>query len=206
MNNKIKTYVIGGGWDDNWVPNHIPVKKMEDADLVILTGGADISPDLYGDVKHSNTYTNPSRDEFEVYEAKKAMELGKHIIGICRGHQLLGALNGTKLIQDQHNPGQHNIHTYEGNIVKVNSIHHQAVYPFNLDKSKYKILAWTEGINKYHKNGKDEEMNPEVEVESIYFPETKCLGVQYHPEGYSIPKDGKKFSQELVLKFLNNEL
>ena len=50
------------------------------ADFLLLTGGADIG-------------MRPVRDEWEIYLYKRFRELGRPIIGICRGLQLMINLN-----------------------------------------------------------------------------------------------------------------
>jgi putative glutamine amidotransferase len=61
------------------------VDKLEDADLVVFTGGEDVSPRYYQDTKHPTTSCNPERDSYEIKKAYQAIELGKKLIGVCRG-------------------------------------------------------------------------------------------------------------------------
>lgn len=87
-----------------------------------------------------------------------------------------------KLIQDQPNPEYtHKIKTFDGKELVITSTHHQAMYPFDMDKKDYKIIAWTEGMLKHHEGGNKEELNPEKECEIVYYPSTNCLGIQGHP-------------------------
>ncbi len=187
---KRKIYVVGSGTSyASWMGGTL-VSTMEEANLVVFTGGQDVCPLVYNQTDiHPRTYYTIERDDYEIKAYNQALELGKKMIGICRGHQLLSALNGALLIQDQPNPGSHYMKTYDGKKFTINSLHHQAVYPFNLPKEKYMILGYTEDLLDYHENGKKEEMYPEVEVEAIYFPETKCLGIQCHPEMMSAWND-----------------
>jgi len=180
---ELKIYVVGSNTQyANWMGGTI-VHTMEQADLVVFTGGSDIHPSIYGEnFIHKKTFSAPERDNMEIKAYYKALELDKFMIGICRGHQLLSALNGAKLIQDQYHPTEHIVKTYAGTEILINSFHHQAVYPFDLPDDNYSILAWSEDLSPHHHNGLHEEMNPSVEVEAIYFPETKCLGIQCHPE------------------------
>ena len=159
------------------------VNNMEDANLVVFTGGQDVCPLVYNQTDiHPRTYYTLERDDREINAYNEALKAGKKMIGICRGHQLLSALNGALLIQDQPNPGNHYVYTHDSRKFLINSLHHQAVYPFNLPKENYSILGYTKNMLNYHENGKKEEMNPPVEIEMIYFPKTNCLGIQCHPE------------------------
>jgi putative glutamine amidotransferase len=178
-----KIYVVGGSTGyASWMRGHL-VSTIEEANLVVFTGGQDVCPLVYNQTDiHPKTYYTLERDNYEILAYNKALKLGKKMIGICRGHQLLSVLNGTTLIQDQPNPGNHFMITYKGESILINSLHHQAVYPFDLPKEEYLILGYTNNILKHHHNGKSEEMHPKVEVEAIYFPKTNCLGIQCHPE------------------------
>lgn len=200
-----KIYVIGSSRSyANWMEG-ILVDKMEAADLVVLTGGEDINPFLYGEEKHPTTYFNPNRDAKEVSEYYKAKALKIPVIGICRGLQLITALNGGKLVQDQSNPGTHEMFTFDNRVIVTTSAHHQAAFPFLLPKDDYKILGWTENLLNRHLGAKGE-LNPPVEVEMIYFPKTKSLGIQGHPEW--LPKDHESidYFRNLLNSFLDGSL
>lgn len=199
-----KIFVVGSSSGyANWMEGKL-VQNMEQADLVVFTGGSDVYPGIYGEKSiHPKTNYFIERDDFEIKQYEKALNLGKKMIGICRGHQLLSALNGAKLIQDQPNPTIHSMKTHYGNEIFINSLHHQAVYPFNLPEENYHILGWTEKLLAHHQNGLQEEMNPPVEVEMIYFPKTQCLGIQCHPEMLLAVKS---MNNEITIKFFRNQL
>lgn len=185
-----RLYAIGGSHGyHNWMNSRL-VHRMEDADLVLLTGGEDVSPIIYGETHHESTYVNMERDEYELREWKRAQELGLHVIGICRGSQFSCAASGGKLVQDQGNPGYiHPMETYDGKVLPISSTHHQAQHPWNLPAADYRLLAWTRGVSPYHRGGRDEEMvikHPLAEgreVEIALYRKTRALAIQGHPEG-----------------------
>src|ERR1700744_3795301 len=109
-------------------------KIIEQADIVIFGGGADITPERYGEQPGKRTYCSPAKEKQEVEDFKIAQSLGKKCLGICRGLQLLCTLAGGKLIQHISNHGgcEHTIDTFDGNRVKVNSLHHQMVNPYSM--------------------------------------------------------------------------
>jgi gamma-glutamyl-gamma-aminobutyrate hydrolase PuuD len=109
----------------------IVVEEMELAEYVCFTGGADINPSLYGQTPHKTTRFLPNRDAFEVAEYRKARRLGKKILGICRGAQLMNALEGGSMFQHvNHHHGHHKIYDFDTKEYKtVNSIHHQMMMP-----------------------------------------------------------------------------
>lgn len=92
-------------------------------------------------------------------------------------------MNGGKLVQHQDNPlFIHNIKTYTDEDMLITSTHHQAAYPYNLKKDEYKILGWTTDISKFHQDGNQKELPLDKEVEIVYYPKTRCLGIQGHPK------------------------
>ncbi len=112
----------------------------QDAKLLVLPGGEDINPALYNEMPDYTRY-NEFRDYVEVGFLKQALSRGVKILGICRGHQLLNAYLGGKLIQDLYTEGIHHegVHTLEWLdstlekeicLPSVNSLHHQG---YNLD-------------------------------------------------------------------------
>lgn len=69
-------------------------------DILLLTGGGDPDPELYG--QQNNGSKNFSRErsvwEMELYKTARIME--KPVLGICLGMQLIGIAEGVPLIQD----------------------------------------------------------------------------------------------------------
>ena len=71
-----------------------------EADGVLLTGGSDINPDIYGAARHPKTEPGDiRRDTCEIRLTKKAIADRKPFLGICRGHQILTIATGGTLIQ-----------------------------------------------------------------------------------------------------------
>ncbi len=167
------------------------VKNMEDADIVQFTGGADIDPKFYNQHDHRTTSTSPYRDEEESAAYKKAQELSKFCAGVCRGGQLLNALNGGSMYQHVENHAMHGCHGMEdvetGEVIPVSSMHHQMMI---LGKKAKLLGKSTEMRSKYKRNmtelsDRAEErvdLGEALEVEACYYPETKSFCYQPHPE------------------------
>lgn len=122
------------------------VEDMADlCDGLLLSGGADVDPELYGETALNDTVKpDPARSDFEVPLMKAFMERKKPILGICRGSQLINVVLGGTLYQDLveqlgfvHMNGniRHPVTTEEGSVLRglfgetfrVNSTHHQSV-------------------------------------------------------------------------------
>lgn len=187
----LKVFVVGMSTSyANWFPR-ILVNTMEEANVVLFTGGEDINPELYGEQEAYQTYFSPGRDAREVEAYKKALSLGKNMWGTCRGLQLFCAMNGGKLVQHLSHGGQHKIELNDGGSLIVNSLHHQLCYPWNLPSDEYELIGWANELSPMHLGGDSGPMdfpkhafkdNRIMEPEILFFPKTKCLGVQFHPE------------------------
>jgi putative glutamine amidotransferase len=69
-------------------------------DAIVLTGGADIDPALYGEEPHPETYgIDSARDETDLSLARRAVETRTPALCICRGIQVLNVALGGTLIQ-----------------------------------------------------------------------------------------------------------
>jgi gamma-glutamyl-gamma-aminobutyrate hydrolase PuuD len=147
------------GWDVRDDP--------QEADFLCFTGGADVSPDLYGEVNVGLSYTDPARDtrETALYNAFKG---AKRFIGICRGGQFLNVMNGGKMVQDipGHRMGrQSSWIAFMESLVSVNlhEDHHQGIVPAETGQ----VFAWSKKDNV---------------CEGVWYPETRSFCFQPHPE------------------------
>ena len=71
-----------------------------DYDGLLLCGGGDIDPGAYGQENNACDGIDVARDEAEFALIKRYVELGKPILGICRGHQVINVAFGGTMIQD----------------------------------------------------------------------------------------------------------
>jgi putative glutamine amidotransferase len=78
-----------------------PADVVLRTDGLLLTGGGDVDPGVYGEAPHA-TYqpSEPGRDEYEIALVRAATDAGLPIFAICRGMQLLNVALGGTLIQD----------------------------------------------------------------------------------------------------------
>ena len=155
-------------------------------DILVVWGGGDIHPSLYGRANvHTWADDHPSaRDKYEWAWMKRAQRAGSIIVGVCRGAQMLCALAGGRLIQHVENHGgSHIVHVKDGEDVVANSLHHQMMYPFDVD---HELVAWTDVRSPVHwdvtPEGEQIQTEMTVEPELVLFPKLRGVGVQWHPE------------------------
>jgi putative glutamine amidotransferase len=156
---------------------------------LILSGGVDIDPALYGERPHPRVkHTDHSRDEFELVLLWQALAHDLPILAICRGHQFLNVAFGGGLLQHIDGDGHvadyrcegfpsrwHEVSIREGSRLHaalgsasalVNSRHHQAVTAERLAPRLEAVARSPDGL---------------VEgVESL--AHRWVVGVQWHPE------------------------
>jgi putative glutamine amidotransferase len=170
--------------------------------FVVFTGGEDVTPSFYKEEPHQTTCNNLRRDMQEQQIFELALKRNIPMVGICRGSQFLCAMSGGKLVQNiRGHGGNHNVRTIDGRLISVTSTHHQMQLP----PVGATVIAWAEpslsniyeGITP-HKDI----MLPEREYDCVYYPQTRALGMQYHPEYMSENSEGFLYCQELVEEYI----
>ena len=114
-------------------------------DGLLLSGGVDLDPALYGEeILNDTVQIHRERDDFELSLFRSFFDAGKPIFGICRGCQLINVALGGTLYQDlvaqkglvHFDPElRHEVRASEGSLLcrlfgerfLTNSTHHQAV-------------------------------------------------------------------------------
>lgn len=165
--------------------------------VLLFEGGTDISTSIYKQEKSSGTQ-NPDlrRDTHEISMWMSAIKVRTPMIGICRGAQLLCALNGGTLIQhiNGHSGGnfRHQMvlpKCFQSQEIEVTSAHHQMMNPYNLPPGDWKSLGHVprplsgKYYGEYGQKIKVHKLYTDFkEQEIIWFPKTKSLCIQGHPE------------------------
>lgn len=176
-------------------------------DGLVLTGGEDIDPSLYGEAPHANLeYTNPQRDASDSLLLAAALKSDFPVVAVCRGVQFLNVFQGGTLYQDlpsQYGTDQlhrsadevdfeyHDIAVEEGSllagimgqpVLNANSWHHQGIKDVGAGLD---VIAIAE-----------DGMIEALQLDDAAF----VLGVQFHPEWHYVEGDTEYLAifEELV--------
>src|SRR4249919_2613721 len=75
-----------------------PAGALDRVDALLLTGGLDVDPSLYGEAPHATTEVDATRDRFEIPLSRDAVARDVPVFAICRGVQVLNVSAGGTLI------------------------------------------------------------------------------------------------------------
>ncbi len=175
---------LAGGVAVRLMPANYRQHRKETFQAVIIGGGSDIDPGLYGADDKGIASIDPQRDAFEVEMIEHALNSHLPILGICRGAQLINVVMGGSLYADIRGMriltsnrrtllprkrawlvGQGRLRPLRKKCYwRINSLHHQAVYELG---TSLKIAA------------RDEDQF----VQAVESTDSRfILGVQWHPE------------------------
>jgi gamma-glutamyl-gamma-aminobutyrate hydrolase PuuD len=134
---------------------------------------------------------------------QQAIKLNIPIIGVCRGAQMLCAAAGGHLIQhlDNHAGKMHEITTIDGETLTVNSLHHQLMWPFEVD---HKMLAWSkEKLSKVYWD--EDKVLDEIkcEPELVVFPKIRGIAAQWHPEAMNSESPASQYLLNVIREVIN---
>lgn len=175
-----KVYVVGGDiLVEELYQRHDKkfelVDSVVDADIVQFTGGADVSPELYGE-SNVRSYCDAGRDNFEQKIFDQAYKLGKAMVGICRGGQFLNVMNGGKMWQHVNNHTTNHMVFTSWSKGMCTSTHHQMMRP----SSAGQVIGFAKKATTFLHDGKD--VHKDVDTEIVWYDISKCLCFQPHPE------------------------
>lgn len=139
-------------------------------DGLVLPGGGDIVPALFGAENQGSRNMDESLDRIQLYLLESFVRAGKPVLGICKGLQILNVYFGGTLIQDLP-PHSLSIHAYQngdrihttkaargtfpeklyGSTPITNSAHHQGIHTPAMGcwlRSTARISSWRPCITK----------------------------------------------------------
>lgn len=180
------------------------------SDGLLLTGGSDVCPELYKEERRHCNNINRERDELEVALVKQMLRLGKPVLGICRGMQVMNVALGGSLYQDimQEMPNaiEHDFHFDKKGVALPRDFraHEVIIASETLLGSIFKTT--TSAVNSLHHQGVKtlgkgfvaSAHTSDGLVEAIELPGYSfVLGVEWHPEELG-DESSKKIFQSFI--------
>jgi len=157
-------------------------------DAMVLTGGGDIDPGLYGGSQHPTVYmTNADRDEMEIAIARQVIDSQIPTLAICRGAQVVNVVLGGTLYA--HVPDVFGEHVQHRLPPREPTPHRVAVETDSklgglLGVCEFEAASWHhQAIDKVGAGLRVVAHAPDGVVEAVELPDHPWLfGVQWHPE------------------------
>lgn len=164
---------------------------------LLLTGGEDVDPELYGEVRLHAERLNRARDDLELALVGEVRARVLPLLGICRGAQVLAVALGGSLVQDipRVAPGLGTVILHRGKSPDRRDTEH----PVSVERGSRlsRILGATRlTVNSHHHQAiRDVPLPARVVArsddgvaEALEFPgQPFALGVQWHPERWAHP-------------------
>lgn len=149
-------------------------------DLLVLEGGADVSPEIYGE-KNTQSMVSPNKDYTSfglLHIASKLMNIP--VAGICRGSQVMCVYNGGSMVQHlkTHSGPNHTL-VVDGREYIVSSAHHQESIPN--EGSGTRVYRAEDGT-----------------TEIVVYERAKMFGFQPHPEYHDYGHECRELFFNLV--------
>lgn len=167
------------------LPTDDAERLLELVDVLLLTGGGDPDPELYGGERGSPTDFERQRPMWDLRLYRTARSMGLPVLGVCLGMQLIGIAEGSGMIEDiasevegaldHHGVPESlrfhevelaegsTLHSLIGPVREVSSFHHQAID--SVPPGFSKIAETSDGL-----------------IEAIESDDRLVMGVQWHPE------------------------
>lgn len=188
LNDGVRTAVGILGWTCSFtasgeVGTDAALAAARTADLVVVMGGEDVTPALYGataDYEDAGTH-RPAADTVEIAVIRDAVARRAPLLGICRGLQLINVAQGGTLVQHLDTTGPHRADGADPFVTTtvrpvpgtdadgldlaspVRCTHHQAVGELGRDLTV--VARADDGV-----------------VEAVLHDHAPVTGVQWHPE------------------------
>ena len=178
-------------------PYVLPVFGADDADAMlegmaglVLTGGEDVDPALYGDRPHPKLGdVHAGRDAFEIALLHAARARSLPTLAICRGIQVANVALGGTLVQDLPSEWPGAI-AHDGDWARTARVHEIAVLPDA--RLAYALGATALTVNSFHHQAIARAADglrvvaraPDGVIEGVEWTADDwwMLGVQWHPE------------------------
>jgi putative glutamine amidotransferase len=163
-----------------------PEAILDEIDGLLLAGGGDIDPEIYGGASEDAQLVDRQRDDFELALIRGALKRGMPILGICRGIQILNVSQGGTIRNLREEPALLEVHG-----VELDSMDAHLVDIVPGSKLAELLGPGRHPANSFHGQAVGKvgpglrvaAQSPDGVVEGIELPDRPfVVGMQWHPE------------------------
>ena len=147
---------------------------------LILAGGVDMEPSLFGQENRGTEQIDTRRDEAELELLDWFLSRGKPVLGICRGHQVANVWAGGDLIQDLgeqvplHRGETDRVHGV--NVAEDSLLHRLYGAQFFVNSSHH------QGVGRLGRGLRVTALSEDGVIEAMEHDTLPLITVQFHPE------------------------
>ena len=194
---------LGGDAETYYLPqylntSHSSLNKMCNYfsgkyDGLILGGGGDVNPAIYGEKVNGSVQIDDIRDAIEFKLIEEFMKLGKPILGICRGFQIMNIALGGTIYQD--NGTECNAyHASPGNAFRTHKTYCNPSFLMELYGDEFTVNSWHhQSLKKLADNLVPIQYSFDYRcIEGVVHKTYPYIGVQWHPEYLCKPNENEK--------------
>jgi putative glutamine amidotransferase len=188
----VAAVTLAGGRAVLLPPDDQDADVLRALDGLVLAGGPDVDPALYGEQPEPLTVSVPERDSAEMFLVRAALDQKMPVLGVCRGMQLLAVAAGGRLHQHLPDVLGHEKHRPAPGVYGEQEAH------FEPGSRIAALMGDDRAIHCFHHQGVADPGTLTVTgraddgtIEAIEDPAHRfALGVQWHPE---VTRDARLF-------------
>jgi putative glutamine amidotransferase len=177
-----------------WEPVLVPTAELPTADthavarqsdLIVLMGGEDVDPRLYGDVVEypGSGHHEPRTDSTHIAVVLEALQQHKPVLGICRGLQLINVALGGTLVQHLPTVEHHRGATANAPFVRTwVRLERDADLGGDVDAGLPVMCTHHQAIDVLGSGLRVAATAPDGVIEAVIHESAPITGVQWHPE------------------------
>ena len=192
--------VLRRGWDARRsaagdVGREALLRLTDTADAVVVMGGEDLSPSLWGGPTGDphEGHHHEIADEAQLAVVDRALRRGTPLLGICRGHQLLTVATGGTLVSHLDDAGGDVRH--RAPVARPGRLMHPHAVDLVAGSRLRAALGARPGVQSAHHQAADlvgaalqvVGRAPDGVVEAVEHRSAPAFGVQWHPEDHGAP-------------------